>query len=307
MVPAPGVEAKIREGILKGEYELPFYGDFPSMPEVERRATWNLMLGEESTTKVIIDTFNKGGFDINRDLLQSYKFIEGQSLPQWRDAGYGGGLLVDWNLKTSLDGLYAAGTQMFSPEDHSYAAATGRYAGRKAAAYAKEIGESKLNREQIECEKSRVYAPVKQTGGIEWKELHAGIARAMQYHVSEFKTETLFEMGLAALEKIEKESVPRLFALDPHKLMRSLEDLSMLEYAKIIIHASLARKASSMPMNFQRIDYPAMDPAEWNKFLTIKLENNNIKIGERPTAFWGNMQEQYEAHNKDYTGVYAGK
>ncbi len=51
MVPAPGVEAKIREGIMKGEYELPFYGDFPSMPDVERRATWNLMLGEESTTR----------------------------------------------------------------------------------------------------------------------------------------------------------------------------------------------------------------------------------------------------------------
>ena len=57
---------------------------------------------------------------------------------------------MDWNLKTTLDGLYAAGTQMFAPEDHSYAAATGRYAGRKAAAYAREIGESKISRDQIE-------------------------------------------------------------------------------------------------------------------------------------------------------------
>jgi len=59
-----------------------------------------------------------------------------------------GGVLVDWNLKTSLDGLYAAGGQMFAPEDHSYAAATGRYAGRKAAAYARQIGESKVSRDQ---------------------------------------------------------------------------------------------------------------------------------------------------------------
>jgi len=307
MVPAPGVEAKIREGILKGEYELPFYGDFPSMPDVERRATWNLMLGEESTTRIIIDTFNKAGFDISKDLLQSYKFIEGQSLPQWRDVGYGGGILVDWDLKTTLDGLYAAGTQMFAPEDHSYAAATGRYAGRKAAAYAKEIGESKISRDQIEREKARVYAPVRRSSGIEWKELHAGIARAMQYYVSEYKTETLLNLGMGALEKIEKEHAPRLYALDPHKLMRSLEDLSMLEYAKIIIHASLARKASSMPLNFQRIDFPAMDPPEWNKFLTIKLENDRVTIGERPQEFWGDMQKEYEARNKDYTGVYKGK
>jgi len=307
MVPAPGVEAKIREGIMKGDYELPFYGDFPSMPDVERRATWNLMLGEESTTKIIIDTFNQAGFDIRRDLLQSYKFIEGQSLPQWRDSGYGGGILVDWNLKTTLDGLYAAGSQMFAPEDHSYCAATGRYAGRKASAYAREIGQSRISRDQIEAEKARVYAPVRRSSGIEWKELHAGIARVMQYYVSEFKTENLFKIGLEALQRIESETVPTLFALDPHKLMRSLEDLSMLESAKIIIQASLARKASSMPLNFQRIDFPTMDPPEWNRFLTIKLENDKVKIGERPQAFWGDMKKQYEAHNRDYAGVYKAK
>jgi succinate dehydrogenase/fumarate reductase flavoprotein subunit len=307
MVPRPEVEAAIREGVLKGEYALPFYGDFPSMSDVERRATWNLMLGEESTTKIIIDTFNKGGYDPSRDLLQSFKFIEPGMMPQWREAGYGGGVLVDWNLKTSLDGLYAAGGQMFAPEDHSYCAATGRYAGRKAVAYAREVGESKVSRDQVTREKARVYAPVKRTSGIEWKELHAGVARVMQYYVSEYKTESLLQMGLNALRKIEEESVPVLYALDPHKLMRSLEDLSLLSYAQIIVQTSLARKASSVPLGFNRIDYPTMDPEEWNKFLTIKLENDKVKIGSLPMTFWGNMKEQYEAHNRDYTGVYQGK
>jgi succinate dehydrogenase/fumarate reductase flavoprotein subunit len=307
MAPTMEVEEAIRKGIQSGEYELPFYGDFPAMPDVERKATWNLMLGEESTTKIIIDTFNKAGYDESRDLLQSYKYIEGSSLPQWGEAGYGGGLLVDWDLKTTLEGLYAAGTQMFTPEDHSYAAATGRYAGRKAAAYARQVSESKISREQVELEKERVYAPVKRSGGLEWKELHAGIARVMQYYCSEFKTENLLNMGLGALRKIEAESVPLLFALDPHKLMRSLEDTSLLTYAQIIIQAMLARKASSMPLNFRRIDYPTLDPLEWNKYLTIKQENGKIKTGELPQKFWGNMKEQYEARNKDYDGVYKGK
>ena len=307
MLPKAGVEEQIREGILKGKYELPFYGDFPAMKEVERRATWNLMLGEESTTRIFIDTMKQGGFDINRDLLQSYKFIEGQSLPQWRDAGYGGGLVVDWNLQTTLEGLYAAGTQMFAPEDHSYAAATGRYAGRKAAAYVKEAAESRIYRDQIEQEKNRVYAPTMRNRGIEWKELHAGISRAMQYYVSEYKTERLFKMGLDTLEKIDAEAVPRLIAHDPHKLMRALEDLSMLEYAKIIIHASRARKASSIPLDFKRIDYPELDPTEWHKFLTLKLENDKVQLSELPPRFWGDMKQQYEAHNQDYTGVYTAK
>jgi succinate dehydrogenase/fumarate reductase flavoprotein subunit len=307
MMPSPDVDKAIREGIRRGEYALPFYGDFPAMPEVERKATWKLMLGEESTTKIIMDTFNQAGYDESRDLLQSYKYLEGNSLPQWREAGYGGGVLVDWDLKTTLDGLYAAGTQMFAPEDHSYAAATGRYAGRKAADYARQAAEPQISREQVDREKARVYAPVWRTSGTEWKELHAGIARVMQYYVSEFKTESLLNMGLNALRKIEEESVPMLFALDPHKLMRSLEDTSLLTYAQIIIQASLARKASSVPLNFQRIDYPALDPPEWQKFLTIKLENGKVKTGELPMTFWGDMQKQYEAHNKDYTGVYKGK
>ncbi len=307
MAPTMEVDEAIRKGILEGKYALPFYGDFPAMPKVERDATWKLMLGEESTTKIIMDTFNKAGYDQSRDLLQSYKYIEGNSLPQWCEAGYGGGIVVDWNLKTTLDGLYAAGTQMFAPEDHSHAASTGRYAGRKAAAYAKQAGEPKISRKQIDLEKARVYAPVKRTSGIEWKELHAGIARAMQYYCSEFKTDLLLNMGLGALKKIENESVPLLCALDPHKLMRSIEDQSLLTYAQIIIHSSLARKASSMPLNLRRIDYPAMDPPEWQKYLTVRLEDGKVKTGEMPLAFWGNMKEQYEAHNKDYSGVYKGK
>jgi len=307
MLPKPGVEEQIREGVLKGEYELPFYGDFPAMPEVERRVTWNLMLGEESTTRIFIDTMKQGGFDINRDLLQSYKFIEGQSLPQWRDAGWGGGVLVDWDLKTTVEGLFAAGTQMFAPEDHSYAAATGRYAGRKAAAYVKEVAEPGIDRGQVEQEKARVYAPAMRSQGIEWKELHAGISRAMQYYVSEYRTERLFKMGLDALERLEGEAVPRLVAPDPHKLMRTLEDLTMLEYAKVIIHASRARKASSVPLGFQRIDYPELDPAEWHKFLTLKLSGGKVQLGELPPRFWGDMKQQYEAHNRDYAGVYKAK
>jgi succinate dehydrogenase/fumarate reductase flavoprotein subunit len=307
MAPSPDVEQAIRNGILKGEYALPFYGDFPAMPEVERRATWKLMLGEESTTKIIVDTFNKAGYDESRDLLQSYKFIEGSSLPQWREAGHSGGLVVDWNLKSTLDGLYAAGTQMFAPEDHSYAAATGRYAGRKAADYSRQAGDGKISRDQIAREKARVYAPVKRASGMDWKELHAGIARAMQYYVSEFKTESLLKMGLDTLRKIETESVPLLFAMDPHKLMRSLEDTSLLTHAQIIIRAMMARKASSVPLNFRRIDYPTLDPPEWQRFLTIKQENGIVKTDTLPLAYWGNMKNQYEAHNQDYTGVYQSK
>ena len=46
-----------REGVFKGEYALPFYGDFPAMAEIERKVTWQMMLGQESTTKAMVRMF----------------------------------------------------------------------------------------------------------------------------------------------------------------------------------------------------------------------------------------------------------
>jgi succinate dehydrogenase/fumarate reductase flavoprotein subunit len=114
-------------------------------------------------------------------------------------------------------------------------------------------------------------------------------------------------MGLDSLKDIEENHVPRLYALDPHKLMRSIEDLSMLTHGQIVLNASLARKASSLPLNFFRIDYPEVDPPEWCKFITLKLEKGKVKAGELPMDYWGDMKASYEAHNKDYTGVYKGQ
>jgi succinate dehydrogenase/fumarate reductase flavoprotein subunit len=306
MFPPPDVLESIRRGIFNGKWALPFYGDFPGMPDIERRVTWDLMLGQESTTKIITSAYERAGFDPGRHLLQNYTFIEGETHSQWRTAR-GGGPVVDWNLKTTLDGLYAAGEQLFSFGDHSFAAATGRYAGRKAADYSTQVGESGICKEQVVQEKSRIYAPIKRAGGIEWKELNAGIARTMQYFCSAYKTELLFNMGLDTLKEIEEVFVPLLYALDPHKLMRSIEDLSMLAHAQMVLHASLARRASSSPLNFYRIDYPEIDPPGWSKFVTIKLENGQVKTGELPLRYWGDMKANYEAHNRDYTGVYKAK
>jgi succinate dehydrogenase/fumarate reductase flavoprotein subunit len=78
----------------------------------------------------------------------------------------------------------------------------------------------------------------------------------------------------------------------------------MLAHAQMVLHASLARKASSRLLNFYRIDYPEIDPPEWSKFVTIKLENGEVKTGELPLKYWGDMKTNYEAHNRDYTGVH---
>ena len=295
--------AKMREGVRSGEFELPFYADFAGIDPKESNATWNLMLNEESTTKIMVKTMTEGGFDYKRDQIMNYSLMEFQGSQQYREPGRGG-LMTDWDLKTNLDGLYAAGTATYQPGDHSYAAATGRYAGRKAAAYAKSTEVGKVCREQIDKEKERVLAPTKRQGGIEWKELHNGLCRVMQYYVSEFKSERTLNLALEEIDRIEKYAVPQLYALDPHKLMRSLEDLSLIEHAKIMIQAMKERKLSNPKLSLTRVDYPDNDEEEMKYYLAMKQVDGKVVFERIPIRFWGNMKEEYEAHNPDYTGVY---
>jgi succinate dehydrogenase/fumarate reductase flavoprotein subunit len=302
------------ERIKNGEFVLPLFADLPGMPEHERRAIFGLMLGNEGKTRVpVYQVYTRAGFDPNRDMLQAPIIAyeaggEGAGPPQWRDGAAGGswtggGVVVDWDLKTSLEGLYAAGNQVAAcVGGHPGAAATGRYAGRKAATYAKVAQPPVTDPRQIAEEKSRVYAPVGKKGDIGWKELHAGIARIMQIYCSEYKSEEMLKTGLWWLNSVRESETARTYVRNPHELGRYLECLTRITISEMIIHASLARKASSRPLNFNRIDYPETDPQEWNKFITTRLENGEVKVGELPYNYWllpphaPDYRDNYEAH-----------
>jgi len=293
----------LSERIMKGEYVLPFYADLPSLSEHERRALFGLMIGNEGKTRIgVYDAYTRAGFDPDKDMLQANVLppeLAGQfvpwwdpksslhSAPQWRATAFlgGGGLLVDWDMKTSLEGLFAAGAQTAGGGGHAGGAGAGRYTGRKLAAYAREAKEAVITRKQVDDEKARVYAPLEQKGDIGWKELQAGICRIMQDYCGEYKGEAT-----------------RTYVRNPHELARFLECMVRLTVSEIIMHASLARKASSEILDFKRLDYTEVDPPEWNKFVTIKRENGKVKAGELPFNFWllppyaPTYQENYKQH-----------
>ena len=314
------------ERIMKGEFELPFYADLPGMPEHERRAIFGLMVGNEGKTRIMYNMYTKAGFDPDKDMLQANVLppeLAGRmgpwwdmksklaSAPQWRATAFigGGGLVVDWDMKTSLEGLYAAGAQTAGGGGHTGAACTGRYAGRKAVAYVKTAAAPAIGRKQVDKEKARVYAPIGRKGDIGWKELQAGICRIMQDYCGEYKGEQTLKTGLWWLNSIRESEAARISVRNPHELARTLECMVRLTVGEIIMHASLARKASSEFLDFKRIDYPQVDPPEWDKLVTIRLENNKVKVGELPFNYWllpPNAPTYEENYNK-HCGLQGGK
>jgi succinate dehydrogenase/fumarate reductase flavoprotein subunit len=313
-IAGPHLIPDLPERIAKGEFKLPLYADLPGMPEHERRAIWGLMIPHEGKCWIIYDTYTKAGFDPDKDMLQapvmppeqyiSKPWWTGMSPRQWRDTGFcgGGGPVIDWDLRTTLEGLYAAGGQTSAGGDHATAATTGRYAGRKAAEYAKTADKSVIDRKQLEAEKTRVYAPVNRKDGMGWKELKAGLCRIMQDYCGEYKSDETLKMGLKWLNSIKESEAASTCARNPHELMRVLECLTHVTVGEVIMQASLARKASSTLLDFKRLDFPELDPPEWNKFVTIRQENSEVKVGERPFKYYllppyaATFEENYKKH-----------
>lgn len=186
-----------------------------------------------------------------------------------------------------------------------------RYAGRKAAAFALSLGNTILNpnENQIEREKNHIYSFVQRRDGIRWRELIGGINRVMQDYCSDCKDEKILTVGLKLLEKIRTEEMSEAFAANPRELSRIIESEFLLTVGELVILSSMARKASSSYLNFFRLDYPQIDPPEWNKLITIHRGRNGVEIDELPLDYYlrSPYAPSYEENYRTYSGIKRGK
>ena len=68
----------------------------------------------------------------------------------------------------------------------------------------------------------------------------------------------------------------------------------------MIVHACTARKASSTHLHFKRLDYPEMDPAQWQKWITLEKNSDDaLSFGELPIAFWGDLESAYRPRHAE--------
>ena len=299
-----GPETLEFEELMKRGYQLPFYADLSRMPDEERRVIWGMMVGEEGKTKIpVLENFTERGFDPAKHRLQSYGtgWQSAAFLAQERQLfGAPGGIFHDWDLQTNIQGLYAAGDQLYASDCCGFAAATGYYAGRKAAAASSALELTAPDRADVNREKERLYAPLFVEDGMDWRELNKAISKAMQNYCGGVKNDMLLMQGLELLESYEKEYVPALSCANPHELMRAHEVMDILEVCKLILNACLLRKSSSAPLCFERSDYPQMDPQEDQCFITICQEDGKICSRRVPKRYYGDVKSQYEACNQDY-------
>ena len=232
-----GPETLDFEELMRRGYQLPFYADLSRMPDAERRVIWGMMVGEEGKTKIpILKNYTERGFDPQKHMLQSYGtgWQSANFLEQERQLfGAPGGIWHDWDLKTNIDGIYAAGDQLYASDCAGFACATGYYAGRKAAAAAKALNTlPDYNEAEAAAERERLLAPIRREDGMDWRELNMAISKAMQNYCGGVKCDALLHEGLDLLESFETEIVPQISCKNPHELMRAHEVFDILTVSK---------------------------------------------------------------------------
>ena len=122
----------------------------------------------------------------------------------------------------------------------------------------------------------------------------------MQEYCGEEKSDELLTQGLKALNDLREEDGMNIFARNPHELMRALEVLNIMTNAEIVIHSSIARKASSKQLHFMRSDYKKLDPPEWHKFVIVSKNSEGVHVSESPIDYYSPMDENYEKYNQEY-------
>lgn len=255
----PNLISDLPERIRSGEFELPLWADLASMPEDERRSIWGVMIGNEGKSRyTIYDLYTRDGFDPDTDMLMAPIMVpegylsggwfqgEPNAVKPWRAESFGcqGEPCMDWNLMTSLPGLFVAGSSG-GLEGCSYACSSGFYAGNRAAEFSDTQAQTEIDDAQLQSEYERVYAPIKRAGDpsayVSWKELWGGSARVMQQCCGDFKTIPVLEHGLKWLDSIKNNEIQWTYARNPHELARLMEGESRITVSEMFLSASIIK------------------------------------------------------------------
>ena len=124
----------------------------------------------------------------------------------------------------------------------------------------------------------------------------------MRDYCGRHKNEVTLNLGMRLLNELKTTEIASAYASNPHELGRLLECHALVSVGELVLKSSLERKASNSILDFYRLDYPEMDPPEWQKLLPIRQENDEVIVRELPLDFHlqkpyaSSYEENYQNH-----------
>lgn len=250
----------------------PLYWDFRGLPEETIAEYEREMDHEYSVTR---QWLQQKGLDFRKDLIPM------QLVP----AAINGALLTDETFRTSVPGLYAAGSSCAYLLGLSQAMVSGHIAGEVASGDLKDVPEPTASSREIAGIEKLVARYTKKTDGVNPTDLETAVRSIPTDYVGYFKDGELMQKGLEQLLELRARHLPRLFAKNPHETMRCLEVRNIFDMVEMHIRASLMRTETRLAKNglwpHYRLDYPQMDP-QWQKLVVVQRDNGQMTLTTEP-------------------------
>ncbi|MDD1609422.1 MAG: fumarate reductase/succinate dehydrogenase flavoprotein subunit [Methylococcaceae bacterium] len=193
------------------------------------------------------------------------------------------GVWVNEHAETTVAGLYAAGDLACVPHNYMLGAFVyGKFAGESAASYCANTELAAVDAIQVEAEHERVFAPLTREHGLSPAQVEYKLRSLVNDYLQPPKVAKRMEIGLARFEEIRSD-LQKMFATNPHELMRAAEVSFILDCAEMAARASLFRTESRWGLYHYRQDYPESNDVDWSVHVQVKKDTDGkMSVFKRP-------------------------
>ena len=220
------------------------------------------------------DYFEQRGIDLHKSMIEFGSYALGPNL---------GGLDIDEFGRTTVPGLYAAGTVCGNVHGSITGTSVfGMISAEHASAYCKTVDLITSDDHPMITQTKSLYEDLlSREDGAHWKEVNSSLQNIMKDYAGEIRSESLFKAGLHYLRELRTLARNELKAENAHELMRDLEVLDLLDLAEVTILAGDYRQ-DNRGIHHNRIDYKFANPLLDGQLETVEKTSDGVKIAFRP-------------------------
>ncbi len=243
---------KLVEGVMTEIYEGrgPVYIDCRHLPPSDLDHL-KKTLGYDKDT--LPDFIEQKKIDLGKDLLE---IMPSEGMQAGPSEVCGSGIMIDENTASTVPGLFAAGDCSDQMRCVHICTTGGYLAGKKAAEYVMGCAkDSKLSRSQIRELKEKAFAPMRTSEPLSYRKVEDTLRKMLWQNAGSARNEKSLRVALEKLEELGQHA-KEIKAGNYHELMRAHETHQILEVAKMMCTAALARKETRFGVYHHRTDYP---------------------------------------------------
>jgi adenylylsulfate reductase subunit A len=243
---------KIVEGVMKevAEGRGPVYVDCRHLTKTEM-AHLKTTLGYDKDT--LPDFIEQKGIDLSNEPLE---IMASEGMQGGASECCSSGIMIDEKTASTVPGLFAAGDCADQMRCLHICTTGGYLSGKMAAEYALDRSEAPdADESQVRELKERTFSPMKSDGSLAYKVFEDTMRSVLWQNAGPARNEKSLRVALEKLDRLERH-YPSIAVHNYHELMRAHESRQILEVAKMMCSASLARKETRFGVYHNRTDFP---------------------------------------------------